>query len=250
VYDRLGKDELSDKYLNELMQAETDFVFPFRAETEHILSWAAEKNNSWKIRYYQALIYWNSGNREKADYLFRSVGDEPGKWEFYIARGNFTLADDEKEAERDYREAYKIAPGEWRTNHKLINFYLSGGFASSALKVSTTAYEKFKGNYIIDFDHACCLLSRDSVYRCIDVLRETNNYSASESYFNKWIEGLADDRVRQWAVSLHEGRYEEAEKYAYMMPDILDKEPWQESIYIADLSLLYKVVKIYLQEKW
>jgi len=361
VYDKLGKDELSDKYLNELIQAETDFVFPFRAETEHILNWAAEKNNSWKIRYYQALIYWNSGNREKADCLFRSVGDEPGTWEFYIARGNFTLADDDKEAGRDYREAYKIAPGEWRTNHELVNFYLSGGYTSRALKVSTTAYEKFKGNYIIDFDHARCLLSRDSVYRCIDVLketvilphegahqgrevwekanalasldsyccgrideaydyigeayrwtenlgvgkpynvderildfvkamvvrkkgeseqardlyekiinqctyeyecidsynilkvfalRETNNYRESESYFNEWIKGLADKRIRQWAVSLYKGRYEEAEKYAYMMPDILDKEPWQESIYIADLSLLHKVVKIYLQEKW
>ena len=361
VYHRLGQEELSERHLEEFILAGTDFVFPFRAETEKMLLWAAEKTDSWKPGYYLALIYWNSGDRERAANLFGSLASEPDDWKFYIARGNFILADDDIAAERDYREACKLAPDEWRASHNMINFYLAGGYNSRALELSALAYERFRGNYIIDFDHARCLLARDSIYRCIDVLKETvilphegsrqgreiwkkanvlasidsywygrtddatryiedayrwpenlgvgkpyrvderlldfvkamvltkkgmieeaeslydkiiaecigeyecvdsynilrvfalrelNRDRESENYFNEWLGQLVEDRVRQWAVSLHEGRYQEAGKYAFMKPDVPDSDPWEESIDISDLSLLHRVVTKYLQEKW
>lgn len=361
VHDIMGNEKVSSGLLEELARAETQFVFPYRYETGKILEWAVKKGDSWKLKYYQALLYWNSGNTEKAGQLFRTIGNEPEEWEFYIARGDFILTADDISAERDYREAFRIAPGEWRTNHKLITFYLSRGFTSRALEMSEDAYKKFRGNYIIDFDHARCLLARDSVYRCIDVLKETvilpyegarqgrvvwrnanilaaldsywygrieeastfiensymwpenmgagkpyyvderlndfvramvitkkglideakalyeklinnctyefecydsynilkvfalreiNKNRESENYFNQWIDCLKDARVKQWALSLREGHYDEAEKYAFMSPDIPDSEPWEEGVKLQDLSLLHKVVKKYLQEKW
>ncbi len=361
LYDIMGQGELSGKYLNEYVASGIDFIFPFRFETLNILNWASEKNTSWKLKYYKALVYWNSGNREEADNLFRSSGDESDDWKFFVARGNFMMPVDDIAAERDYREAYKLAPDEWRTNHRLIDFYLAGGFTSRALELSTTAYEKFKGNYIIDFDHARCLLSRDSVYGCIDILeetvllphegsrqgrevwekanvlaaldsywygrmdeaygyieaayewpenlgvgkpynvderiqdfvkamiltkmgkaeqarklydniidqctldygcidsynilkvfalRETNRIRESENFFDEWIGKLENDRIRHWAESLHDGKYEDAEEYAFMIPGLSDSEPWEERVDFTDLSLLHRVVKKYLQEKW
>ncbi|MDT8401497.1 MAG: DUF5107 domain-containing protein [Bacteroidales bacterium] len=361
LYKNLGQKELSEEYLGKLILADTDFVFPYRAETEKMLRWVMEGTDNWKPGYYLALIYWNSGDRERAANLFVQPANEPDDWRFYITRGNFILPEDDLAAERDYREAYKLAPDEWRTNHKMISFYLSGGYNSRALEISTLAYERFRGNYVIDFDHARSLLARDSVYRCIDVLKETiilphegsrqgrevwkkanvlasidsywygriddalyyienayrwpenlgvgkpykvderlldfvkamvltkqgeidraralydqiiaecsseyecldsynilkvfalrelNRERESENYFNEWLEQLEDDRIRQWAASLHEGRYGEAGKYALMKPVIPDSDPWEESVDISDLSLLHRVVEKHLQEKW
>jgi len=361
VYDKLGEVDLASASLDEFEEADTDFVFPYREETEKLLRWTAEKVKNWKAMYYQALLYWNSGNRQKADWLFKELGNEPDKWEFYIARGDFTLPDNDILAERDYREAYRLAPGEWRISHKLINFYLQGGFTSRALELSTEAYDRFKGNYIIDFDHARCLLSRDSIYSCIKVLEETvilphegarqgrevwkranvlaaidkywygeidealayieraydwpenlgvgkpydtderiidfvmamiitkkgkieearnlyrkvivdctdkhatsdpfnilkvfamreiNQNRESDNYFNEWLESLQDKRARLWAESLYEGRYEEAEEYALSEPEVVESDPWEDRAPVTDLSLLHRVVKKYLQEKW
>ncbi|MBS0011299.1 MAG: DUF5107 domain-containing protein [Bacteroidales bacterium] len=359
--DMLGENDLSDQHLDTLLNSGIDFVFPFRAETEHILNWAAGRTGSWKMNYYRALIYWNAGDMEKARHFFSLDSNEADAWQYYIARGDFFQAADDLAAERDYREAFRMAASEWRTNHKLVTFYLSKGFTSRALELSGEAYKKFRGNYIIEFDHARSLLARDSIYRCIDVLkeivllphegawqgrdlwkkanilasldnywygrideaaqyiedaykwpenlgvgkpyrvderlpdfvramviikkgetdeardlyeriirictdeydcidsynilkvfalRELNRERESDNYFKEWIGGLEDKRVKQWALSLYEGRFEEAEEYAYMVPDLPDTEPWEESPDITDLSLLHQVVKKYLQEKW
>lgn len=361
VADKLEKKDESKHYLDSLSKSSTDFVFPYREETERIMKWAEGKTNSWTLRYYQALLYWNAGDRQKADQLFRASEPEQDNWVFYITRGDFTLPDDDILAEKDYREAFRLAPGEWRTNHRLINFYLEGGFTSRALELSQDAYEKFKGNYIIDFDHARCLLARDSVYRCIEVLEETvilphegarqgrevwkkanvlasidsywygridealayidnayrwpenlgvgrpysvderlldfvramiitkqgkrdeasnlyediiiqcngeydciDNYNIlkvfalrelnrnreADNYYSEWYEGLTDERVKAWALSLYEGRYNEAEEFAMTKPGMPDKDPWEEAVTVEDLSLLHRVVKKYLQERW
>ncbi len=361
VYERLGQASMSEHYLNKFVLADIDFVFPFRAETENILRWASERNSSWKLGYYLALTYWNSGDKDRAMDLFLSLANEPTDWKFFIARGDFMLADDDIASERDYREAYKLAPGEWRTNHRMIEYYLSGGYNSRALELSSITYDKFRGNYIIDFDHARCLLAKDSIYQCLDVLKETvilphegarlgreiwekanvlasldsylygslddasqyienayrwpenlgvgkpykvderlldfvkamvltkgaeiekartlyekiitechidsesldsynilqvialrelNRSRESENYYNEFIAQLDNERVRQWAILLHDGRYEEAERYAFMKPGIAETEPWEESVDFPDLSLLHRVVKSYFLEKW
>ncbi|MEE4213545.1 MAG: DUF5107 domain-containing protein [Bacteroidales bacterium] len=361
VYARLGSAEMAEKHLDEFLTGEIDFVFPFRSETEMMLRWAAGRNSSWKTGYYLALIYWNAGDRDRAGDLFAGLSDEPDDWKFYMARGDFNVEDNDIGAERDYREAYKLAPGRWRTNHKLINFYLDRGYTTRALELSTGAYEKFKGNYIIDFDHARCLLAKDSVYRCVELLeqtrilphegswqgrevwkranvlasmdsywygriddayryienayrwpenlgvgkpyevderlldfvkamvltksgdiekarnlytkiidectddrdcvdsynilrvfalRELNRTRESDTYFSEWLEQVNDERVKKWALSLYEGRYEDAGEYAAKKAESPENLPWEEKIQVTDLSLLHRVVKKYLQEKW
>jgi len=361
IYDRLGYGSKSDHYLNKFVRADIDFVFPFRSETENILRWASERSSSWKIGYYLALTYWNSGDNNRARDLFLSLVNEPTDWKFFIARGDFMLAYDDSVSESDYRKAYKLAPGEWRAYHRMIEFYFSGGYNSRALELSTRAYDKFRGNYIIDFDHARCLLAKDSIYRCLDVLKETvilphegarqgrevwkkanvfasldsylygslddaseyienayrwpenlgvgkpynvderlldfvkamvstkrkeiekartlyekiitkctndsesvdlynilkvfalrelNRGRESENYYNEFIVQLDNDRIRQWAILLHDGRYEEAGRLALMKPEITDTKPWEESADFPDLSLLHRVVKTYRQEKY
>jgi tetratricopeptide (TPR) repeat protein len=69
------------------------FVFPFREESIPVLEYAITKSNSWKPKYYLAMIYWNKGAAAKALQLLQQCGNTPDFAPFYMSRAKLEKGD-------------------------------------------------------------------------------------------------------------------------------------------------------------
>ncbi|HUS87288.1 MAG TPA: DUF5107 domain-containing protein [Bacteroidales bacterium] len=174
IADKLSETNMSRSYLENAIRADIDFVFPFRFESEQILKWAQDQIYHWKNQYYLSLIYLNRNRIEDARQLLDDVGAQPDEYFFYLTRGDLYTTIDSVAAERDYREALCKDKKQWRSYHKLVNYYNSLGFHSRALELSAQAYELDMNNYITAFDHAYTLLLSNKFYEAIDVLNKIN----------------------------------------------------------------------------
>ena len=106
-----------------MASASPAYVFPYRTETVSALKWALSKNNSWKFKYYLALNYAAVQRDADAMKLFDACGQEPDYAPFYLTRANLERSKDEKKELSDLQTAQKLAPDDWRTYHKLIEYY-------------------------------------------------------------------------------------------------------------------------------
>ena len=205
--------EKSSKYLSKAEEMSPFLVFPHRLETIPVLTWAADKTQSWKSRYYLGLIYWHILRNEKAAELFEQCGDIPDYAPFYIARGTLFL---NKQAEycqpcNDFNAAVKIDPGEWRTWHYLINFLQSNGAFDKELENSEIAFSKFPGNPVTGTDYSKALLNSGRYRECIRVLEKVNILPQEGAHEGHDIFELANLSL---AVEMAEkGKYREALKY-------------------------------------
>ncbi len=75
---RNSSEEKCRMYLNMATEMSPFLVFPYRLETIPVLTWAAERDPSWKSKYYLGLIYWHILRNEKAEEMFELCGDHSG----------------------------------------------------------------------------------------------------------------------------------------------------------------------------
>lgn len=221
---RNSSPEKSSMYLAKAEEMSPFLVFPHRLETIPVLTWAVEKGQSWKSKYYLGLIYWHILSTEKAVELFEQCGDIPDYAPFYIARGNLfqNIQSQYCYPCNDFSTAVKIDPGEWRTWHYLINFLQSYRAFDEELENSEKAYSMFPGNPVISTDYAKALLNSGKYRECIKVLEKVNILPQEGATEGHDIFELANLSL---AVEMTEkGKYREALKY------VEDSKNWPENL--------------------
>lgn len=165
--------EVSQRTLEKALNADPEFVFPYRIATLPILEWAQQQHPAWITDYYSALILWNKGRDKEALNLLAKWGDNPDFTPFYHARA-YLQGIDTDAALKDMQKALADDPGQWRYTRELVDIFIRRGDNPSALAVAETGHERFKGNYILDMKYSKCLMLTGSYQKSLDVLSETN----------------------------------------------------------------------------
>jgi len=160
--------------LQDAVDAVPEFVFPYRNETADVLKWAINKNNSWKTKYYLAILNWSKSNENEVMKLFSDCGDEPDYAPFYLARGDFNSSIALQHSERDYLVALELDKDQWRTYNRLTNLYLDQNNYEKALEIAKQANKRFKDNYVIGFDYAHSLYYNKQYKKCLEELKVLN----------------------------------------------------------------------------
>ncbi|WP_121809968.1 DUF5107 domain-containing protein [Mucilaginibacter kameinonensis] len=239
--------------LNKANAATAAFVFPFRNSDEEVLQWAAQQSNSWKPKYFLALLYKDRNRIDESKELFAACGSQPDFAPFYVARAAMQTGDN---ALIDLNTAAKLDKG-WRYNKLLGEYYVNNKQYAKALTTVEPFYKSHRDNYIIGMLYAKTLLLNKRYKECgellshIDILpfegatigrelyRETElmqavqkidakNYKAALSYIadaKKWPANLGvgkpyaeniDERLEDWMSYLcyiKMGKTNEATQY-------------------------------------
>lgn len=142
----LLRERLPDESRSLLRQAEESsarLVFPFREETIPVLRWArSQQPESWKTRYYLALILWSKGRVEEAEGLLESCG-EPAFPPLYHARAFFRRDKNPDSARTALEKAVQFEEDGWRNWARLLDFHLGEGQADQALETARKAVARF-----------------------------------------------------------------------------------------------------------
>jgi tetratricopeptide (TPR) repeat protein len=160
--------------LNEAAKGSPAYVFPYRTETVSALKWAVSKNNNWKFKYYLALNY--AANQRDADamQLFEACGQEPDYAPFYLTRANLEKSKDENKELADLQTAQKLTPDDWRTAHKLIDYYNERQNYKMTLTLATEAIKKHKDNPDIGVQYAIALINNGQYAKSLKTLEGMN----------------------------------------------------------------------------
>jgi tetratricopeptide (TPR) repeat protein len=207
------KDDAS--LVNEAASSSPAFVFPYRTETVPVLEWALTKNSSWKFKYYLALNYLAIQRDAEAMDLFRACAQEPDYAPFYLARAALMRPRDTNQQLTDLQKAQTLAPDDWRTTNRLIDYYEANKNSKMALAVSTPAYKKYKDNPSVAVKHAIALINNGQYASSLKVL--------------DGIYILPDEGARQGKVVL-----EQATLLSSM--DLINKKKYSDAIKMIEKS--------------
>ena len=156
--------------LNEVAVASPDFVFPYRTEDIAVLEWAVSKNNNWKFKYYLALNKIGIQRRAEGMKLLRDLGQEPDYAPFYITRAALLTPKDDAKVLADLQMATKLAPNDWRSANRLIQYYSEKKEYKTMLTLTTAAYKKFRGNPAIEVQHVLALINNGQYANSLKLL--------------------------------------------------------------------------------
>jgi hypothetical protein len=160
--------------LNEVASASPAYVFPYRTETVSVLKWAVAKNPSWKFKYYLAMNYLATQRDADAMQLFQACGQEPDYAPFYLARAALLRPKNEKQELMDLQSAQRLAPGDWRTVYRLIDYYDARQNYQMTLSLSTEAVKNHKGNPDIGVQYAIALINNGQYAKSLKTLEGMN----------------------------------------------------------------------------
>jgi tetratricopeptide (TPR) repeat protein len=208
--------------LNEVASASPAYVFPYRTETVPALKWAVSKNPSWKFKYYLAINYLATQNDADAMKLFQACGKEPDYAPFYLARAAVLRPKDEKLELTDLQSAQNLAPGDWRTTYRLINYYDVHQNYQMTLSLSADAFKKFKGNSDIGVQYAIALINNGQYAKSLKTLEGMNilpseGASQGKTIFEQACLFLSIDLIK-------------TKKYAEAMKMIEKSKEWPENL--------------------
>jgi tetratricopeptide (TPR) repeat protein len=106
--------------------------------------------------------------------LFEACGQEPDFGPFYLTRANLEKSRDENKELSDLQTAQKLAPDDWRTYHKLIEYYNDRQNYQMTLKLSTEAVKKHKDNPDIGVQYAIALINNGQYAKSLKTLEGMN----------------------------------------------------------------------------
>jgi tetratricopeptide (TPR) repeat protein len=201
--------------LNEVTTTSAAFVFPYRTEMVSALKWALSKNSHWKFKYYLALNYAAIQRDEEFIRLSQSCGQEPDYAPFYLTRAALLQKIDDKQELMDLQTAQKLAPDDWRTMNKLIDYYEIHRDNQMALTISSIAYKAHKNNFIIGLQYAIALINNGQY---------ANSLKTLESMTILPFEGSFQGRVV----------YEQA--CLFLTIDLIQKKRYKEAIKMIERS--------------
>jgi tetratricopeptide (TPR) repeat protein len=156
--------------LNEVAAASPAFVFPYRTEDVNALTWTVSRNTSWKFKYYLALNYIAIQRRAEGMKLMRDCGQEPDYAPFYITRAALMTPHDDALELSDLQTAHKLAPNDWRTTVRLINYYNGKKDYKMTLTLATDAYKNEKSNEAISIQYVMALINNGQYAKSLKLL--------------------------------------------------------------------------------
>ncbi|MFI3314175.1 MAG: DUF5107 domain-containing protein [Rikenellaceae bacterium] len=209
----LGQDDALD-VLAMANEASAEFVFPFRYESLELFEWAAKTSDSWKSKYYLALLKWHLGDKETAEVLLDELGNTPDYAPFYITRSML------KEGEDCLADLLKSESLEesWRIGSLLIKEYKKQGLIEQMMSVAT----KYKKLYGDDFRLGMAY---------VPVLIQTKQYKAALKYLEN-VEIIPYEGA-------NEGRTMYRDCNLYMALEALEKERYSEAIEAVERSFIW-----------
>jgi len=190
LYSLQGLKEAADLALNCAAELNADFVFPHREEDIVVLRHAVNHHTSWKFKYFLALAYIQNLQKEIALDLLNSCASTPDCYPFYIVRADLRRELGEEGALNDLKQAYQLAPNEWRTILKLSKYYASHNDWPSALSITKKGYKLYPQNYYLGLKLATCFMHTKKFEQGISLMTEMAvlpNEGASEGR-NSWRE--------------------------------------------------------------
>ncbi len=156
--------------LNEVALSSPEFVFPYRAEDVTALDWAIKNNSSWKFKYYLAMNKIAIQRRAEGLKLLSDCGQEPDFPAFYLTRAALMFPENDSQKLADLQTAVKLAPNDWRSVSKLIQFYFDKKEYKTMLINTAAAYKKYKGNPAIEVQHVVALINNGQYANSLKLL--------------------------------------------------------------------------------
>jgi hypothetical protein len=160
--------------LNQVATSSPEYVFPYRTESVSALLWAISKNSSWKFKYYLAMNYTAVQRDADASKLFTACGQEPDYAPFYLTRAALLRPRDGKQELADLELAQKLAPDDWRTIIKLIDYYEARQNYQMTLTLATEAIKKHKDNPEIGIQFAIAQINNGQYAKSLKTLEGMN----------------------------------------------------------------------------
>lgn len=225
--------------LNEVAVASPAFVFPYRTETVSALKWAASKNDSWKFKYYLALNYAAIQRDTDARKLMETCGQEPDYAPFYLARAAMINSNDNNKELMDLQLAQKLAPDDWRTDDRLIDYYEARQDFPMALTVSTAAYKKHRNNTAIRIKYAIALINNRQYARSLKILEDMNILPTEGSRQGKVV---FEQTCLFLAMDLTQNK-----KYGEAIKMIEKSKEWPESLGVGKPFIVDTRIQDYLK---
>lgn len=160
----------ANKWLNKADDGDPHFVFPYRAESAIIMQWAVSNAESWKPRYYLALIENSHRHKAKALSLLKSIKGQIDFAPFFVTRARLRNPSDTNNILKDYKTAASINQKDWRYEKYLSEYLLSLNKKLQALQVIEPYYKNDPENYIAGMLYVQCLILNDQYKKAEKVL--------------------------------------------------------------------------------
>nr|WP_121270305.1 DUF5107 domain-containing protein [Pedobacter schmidteae] len=190
LFQKIGFKEKVDPTLNSAAALSADFVFPHREEDIMLLRWAIDLHPSWKFRYFLALAYIQNLKNENALNLLNSCNVAPDFYPFYIVRADLRQKMGEPGTLEDLKQAYHLAPNDWRTILSLSKYYAKHDDWTAALSITSKGYKLYPHNYYLGLKLARCFMHTQKFEQGISLMTNMSvlpNEGASEGR-NSWRE--------------------------------------------------------------
>lgn len=125
--------KLNKQNWNELLdqadRSKVNLVFPSRLKSLEVMQWAEGQTQSWKPRYYQALMYRALGLLQQAKDLINDCAESPDEAPFYALRSELFP----EKAEADLKKAINLDSKEWIYAKKIFDVLIKDYKVNEAL---------------------------------------------------------------------------------------------------------------------
>lgn len=266
LQNELGNNKKSMSLLKIAEEQSPYLIFPFREETVKVLNWVTSKSNSWKGKYYLALIYQKHGQLEKAEELFTACKEESDYAPFYLTRAKIFQATDISQSIKDTRTAINLNDKDWRAWMMLSLSYSRKGDYENSFKAVETIYKQNPNDYRFAIPYAKALYRFEKYEECISILdeievlpfegasngrvlfRDAHIMSAIESIeqneLSKAITHL--DNARLWPENLGAGKPYETDELLEDYLELLVRQRMNQS---EKSTVLLKKINIEFEQK-
>lgn len=165
--------ENKTEHLNNALSLRIDMVFPYRSETADILEQFTQTNQSWKLKYYLGLIYWNKGMPGKAKNLFRECGNDPDAVPFWLAKAKL-FSDQPEIVFESLNKARELDKHNWRAALALIKYDLKNSRAENALPLAKEFAIKHPENPYLGLSYVESMIQTGQYKKSIQFLQKYN----------------------------------------------------------------------------
>jgi tetratricopeptide (TPR) repeat protein len=202
--------------LGEILDTADPFVFPHRIETAEILREYISKNDSWILKYYLGLIYWNKGLLKEAEDLYLACGMEPQNHWFWLSKAEL-FADNTDIVSASLEKAYELKPESWRVVVALSELYTRGGNPGKAANMCYKLLAANSENPKLGLTYARALLEDGQYIKCLSFLEKFVLLPYEGSVDGKLM--FSDVCIRLAQESILTMKYRDAINYAEKAKD-------------------------------
>ena len=160
-----------DTYLNRVLNTPVNMIFPYREETARILEDMVKEYESWKFKYYLALIYWHKGLINKAKNLFMECGSVPASVPFYLAKAKL-FKDERAIVFESITKARDLDKNDWRTALAIIEYYLANNREVDALPLAKEFSSRYPEKPVLGLSYAKALMKTGRYIKSIEFLEK------------------------------------------------------------------------------